>query len=566
MISSIAFAPLRFWNHQTLSTRLAALAAIAVILACAIIIQLSASQIRADMTSHATQSLEENLKLGRELLRQKGPARIDGDRLMFGDYAANDNFEVVDKVKEISGGTATIFMGETRISTNVLKPDGSRAVGTKLAAGAVHDSIFINRKTYRGVVDILGVLYFAIYDPILDADGKPVGIWYVGVPQSEYFATIDALYHRSIAVGLMVAILASLTVILALRRALRPLKRLRSSMEQLTAGQLDAEIPAADVGDELGAMANAVRAFRDNMIRARELEAQRDVERADKAQRQEAVVKLTQSFVEKIGAIVQSVSSAATELKSNSETLADTASNTAQRSATVATAAEQATTSVQSVAGASEELSASIRQIAQQVATASSVANRAVGETQATDGTVRGLAESAQKIGAVVNLINEIANQTNLLALNATIEAARAGEAGKGFAVVASEVKSLAGQTARATGDIQLQVQAIQTETENAVVAIGVINEIIKEISQITTSVAAAVEQQGAATDEIARNVQQAAQATTEVSGNIQTVTEAARTTGGSASESLDASKHLAMLAADLRAEVDAFVNGLRAA
>jgi len=374
-------------------------------------------------------------------------------------------------------------------------------------------------------------------------------------------ASIITLAAPGITLILSIAIAAGLQKLVT-----TPITHLTQVMRRLANRELTVEVPDTDRGDELGAMAQSVQVFRDNMVKAESLAAQQEAERAEKARRQEATSRLTEQFATKIGGIVNTVSSAAAQVKANSQNLTATANDTALRSTAVAAAAEQATSNVQSVASASEELSSSIKEITRQVTKASDVAVRAVGEAQATNATMLGLAEAAKKIGTVVSLINDIAGQTNLLALNATIEAARAGEAGKGFAVVASEVKSLANQTAKATGDIQTQVQEIQSETERAVLAIGGIADTIQQISEITTTVASAVEQQGAATEEIARNVQQAAQGTTDVSSNIVSVKDAAEATGQSAGEMLDAAKNLEGQAASLRNEVSSFVSNLQVA
>ena len=273
------------------------------------------------------------------------------------------------------------------------------------------------------------------------------------------------------------------------------------------------------------------------------------------------VVTAQTKMAERVGDVVNLVSSAASELQSTAESMSGTAERSAQQSQAVAAASEEATTNVQTVAAAAEEMAKSVQEISGQVTQSSSIADRAVGEAEKTNNTVEGLAGAAQKIGEVVELISDIASQTNLLALNATIEAARAGDAGKGFAVVASEVKSLANQTAKATEEISAQIGSMQEATSGTVDAIKGISNTIQEISEIANTIASAVEEQGAATQEIARNVQEAATGTQEVSSNIGQVNEAASETGQSAGEVLDAAKELAKHGETLRSEIDAFVN-----
>ncbi|MBL8704178.1 MAG: globin-coupled sensor protein [Rhodospirillales bacterium] len=275
---------------------------------------------------------------------------------------------------------------------------------------------------------------------------------------------------------------------------------------------------------------------------------------------------LADGFEASVKGVVKTVSASAGEMKGSAQQMATIAEDASKRATAVAAASEEASTNVQTVAAAAEELSSSITEISRQVAQSTSISGQAVQEAERANAQVRTLAETAAKIGDVVKLINAIAGQTNLLALNATIEAARAGEAGKGFAVVASEVKSLANQTAKATGDIAAQVNAIQEATKIAVEAIRSIGGTIGKINEISTTIAAAVEEQNAATGEIARNVQQASAGTSEVSSNIAGVTQAAHDTGKAAAGVLHASESLGEQSSTLAKEVDSFLDKVRAA
>jgi methyl-accepting chemotaxis protein len=346
-----------------------------------------------------------------------------------------------------------------------------------------------------------------------------------------------------------------------------PVVAITRAMERLSGGDKTTEVPGRDRKDEIGTMAAALEVFKANLLEADRLRAEQEAAKARaEAERRRGMLELADNFERSVGGIVNTVSAMTTQLQSTAQAMSSTAEQTSRQSAAVAGASEETTQNVQTVASATEELSASIGEITSQVAESTRIVGEAVAQANGTNARVRGLAEAAQKIGDVVRLINDIAGQTNLLALNATIEAARAGEAGKGFAVVASEVKTLATQTAKATDEIANQVRAIQEATASSAQAIGDITGTINRVSEIATTIASAVEEQGAATQEISRNVQQAAQGTQEVSSNIAGVTEAARHTGAAASEMLAAAAELGKSGAALKSQVEGFLRTVRAA
>lgn len=340
-----------------------------------------------------------------------------------------------------------------------------------------------------------------------------------------------------------------------------------SAMRALAGGDKAIAVPGLGRKDEIGGMAGALQVFKESAIEMDRMHAaQQEAERKAEEDKRKSMNQLADSFQSSVGTIVTQVSSAATQLQTTAQGMTATAEETSRQSTAVAAASEQAATNMQTIASATEELTASVNEISRQVTEAAQIAGRAVDDAKKTDGTVQGLADTAQKIGNVIQLINDIASQTNLLALNATIEAARAGEAGKGFAVVASEVKNLASQTAKATEDIGGQIAAMQAVTDEAVGAIRGIGHTIDKISQISTTIASAVEEQSAAMQEIARNVEQAASGTKEVTRNIDGVSQAASQTGQSAHEVFDATQLLTKSAADMKSQVDRFLQSVRAA
>src|SRR5882757_5236346 len=347
---------------------------------------------------------------------------------------------------------------------------------------------------------------------------------------------------------------------------LRRIGALQRSMQLLSDGDLDTEIHRSKQRDEIAAMGDALEIFRESMIKARGLSTEQDKDRAAKAERAARMEARIVEFEAAVRLALDNLQRSANSMQTTAQSMSATADRSSSLVSAVAAAAEETSANVQSVSAGTEELSTSIAEIGRQVVSSAQVARKAVAEAGATDSTMQGLADNASRISVVVDLIQVIASQTNLLALNATIEAARAGEAGRGFAVVASEVKSLASQTAKATEEIRGQIASMQNVTTTAVSAIRNIGQTIGEINEVTTAIAAAVEQQGAATREIARNIQHAAGGTSQVSSTIVGVSNASAEAGSAANEVLNASAALRREAEGLRADIDAFLGNIRAA
>lgn len=345
-----------------------------------------------------------------------------------------------------------------------------------------------------------------------------------------------------------------------------PIVEMSAFMTGMADGRYDDPAAHRERGDEIGQMARAVEFFRQRLIETREIEAQAARENEEKAARAKKIEEMTDEFDQASTQLVSSVAEGATELKSVATSMSETAERTEQMSTSVAAAAEQASTNVETVASATEEINSSLSEIASQVSRASDVAQSAVTAAGETTEVINGLRTQSDSIGDVIKLINEIAEQTNLLALNATIEAARAGEAGKGFAVVASEVKGLATQTAKATDEISAQIDSVRGESENAVNAIDHISKVIRQMDEITSAIATAVEEQSSATQEIARNVAEASRGTSDVTENIVEVKSGAGETGGASRDVLAASDELSKHAERMRETVQGFIAGIKAA
>ena len=383
-------------------------------------------------------------------------------------------------------------------------------------------------------------------------------------------ASSQAIYATALElIGVALAIAAAVAIggaVILISSVSRPVLDMAGAMGRLAEGDLETVVRGDQRRDEIGRLAKAMAVFKRNALANRELEAAQQAERLAKEARAQRVERYIADFDGAVRQALDALASAATEMHATAESMSSIAEEAGRQANIVSAASEEASSNVQTVAAATEELASSVSEISRQVGHSTQVADQAVAQAADTNTTVQGLAGAAQRIGDVVALINDIASQTNLLALNATIEAARAGEAGKGFAVVASEVKALATQTARATGDIRIQIESMQTVTGDAVTAIGTISTTIGSISSIATAIAAAVEEQGAATAEIARNVQEAARGSAEIAANIVGVDEAARETGAAAAQVLEAARELGAQSETLKGEVADFLIKIRTA
>jgi methyl-accepting chemotaxis protein len=425
------------------------------------------------------------------------------------------------------------------------------AVADKMSAqGCIdcHNTNPLSPKTDWKIGDVRGVLEV---DSVLDrqiADGTALS--------------------RSIVAGAAAIGLALLLILLVVTRSvIQPLRAMTDRMSKLAAKDFAVELPGLGRRDEIGEMARAVEVFRTSGLEVERMRAEQAArETRATHERKTGMHKLAEAFEAVVGNIVDSVSSASTNLEATAGALARTAETTQQLTGTVAAASEEASANVHSAAEAAGHMSSSVDHISRHVQESSSIADQAVEQAKKTDARIAKLSDAANRIGDVVKLINGVAEQTNLLALNATIEAARAGEAGKGFAVVAHEVKALATQTAKATGEIATQIAAMQAATKESVGAIKEIDSTVTRISEIARTIAAAVEEQGTATEGIALNVREAARGTAELTASIADVNRGASETGAASAQVFASAQSLSRESSRLKVEVGRFLASVRTA
>lgn len=427
------------------------------------------------------------------------------------------------------------------------------------------EDVLASARRGGSIADATGQTFTQLY-PI---SGLSSVKWFVGVSidRDQALAPVHSLQTLLMAAVLAaVAVIVPLLGVLIYRLVSRPITEMTHAMTSLSHGSLEVAIPALHRSDEIGAMAQALGVFRDNAQEVKRLEEEKLVAQNEAEKNRRILLEgLATTFESSVKHVAEVITNEASQMQRAAQDMSGVASDASVEMNAVAAAAEEASTNVATVASATEELSASIREISRQVQQSSGISSEAVGEAHRADGLIQSLANATGKIGEVVVLINSVASQTNLLALNATIEAARAGEAGKGFAVVANEVKALATQTARATEEITSQIGTVHSATQQAVDAIRGIGGTIGRISEIASAIAAAVEEQHAATAEISRNVLQAARGTQDVTTNLEKLTATTGRVGDTSVSVLGASRALAGQAERLQEELSSFVQGIRA-
>jgi methyl-accepting chemotaxis protein len=430
------------------------------------------------MTQYAVASLETNMRVLWAAVNQRGTDfHVADERLYVGDYPVNDQFEIVDTVKQLAGGTATIFRGDTRISTNVVKADGSRAIGTTLARGPAYEAVLGKGVSYRGEADILGQRYFTAYDPIKDARGQVIGILYVGVKKTDFFAIIDQLLSNMAGIVTVMALLLSGISVLIIRRLLRPLQQVAAIAHRIAQGNLSDEI-GVTANNEIGRLLQAMKAMIDGLRR----------------------------IVSEARATSHTVNTAAAEIAQGSGDLA-------QRTEEQATALEQTASSMEELNGAVQQSAANAGQANQLVSTARHQAEQGGHVVEQAMSAMTAIDASSRQIADIIGVINEIAFQTNLLALNAAVEAARAGEQGRGFAVVASEVRKLAGRSADAAKQIKTLINDSVVKVENGGQRVNQAGQMLQQIVSSVNKVSVIVAEMAAAAHEQASGIGQVNQA-----------------------------------------------------
>ncbi|MGQ3285059.1 methyl-accepting chemotaxis protein [Bosea sp. (in: a-proteobacteria)] len=578
-----------------IATRLALLGVFFVGIAVAASVMVSLQAAEKAMRERAQASLVVNINLLRDLVAAKGEPRLDGDKLYFGNELMNGNFAAVDKVKALAGSVATIFMGDVRIATNVQRPDGQRAVGTKLAQGAAYDTVLKQRQTYSGAADILGLPYFTIYEPIIQkSDNRVIGILFVGIKQADFTSVVSDMVTSNVIAGLLIAMAAGVVLFLLVRRMMKPLGSLKVAIERLAAGDMATAVPTFRAG-EFAEMAGAVGVLRDAAIEKDRLESEAasqaslmDENRRSTEQERQAAAQQRLQQARELEKVVDALAAGLAELSEGNLThriggdipadyaklrddfnatvdrLSSTVRTIQTTSADVGLAAreinmgandlskrtEEQASSLEETAATTEQLAASVKASAQASRNAAAISDEAMKAAQA-GGAIAGKAvdamarieDASTKISDIIRVIDDIAFQTNLLALNAAVEAARAGDAGKGFAVVASEVRTLAQRSGEAAKDISALISSSNTEVGEGVKLVRQAGEQLSQILAASERVAATIAEISAASGEQASGIDEMSQAVAHLDEMTQqnaALSEQSAASAGSLSEKIN--------------------------
>jgi len=493
--------------NMRFASKIVAVSSLLIIVSVTLATTIALREFRADLERQADATQESRLKTFWELLFTKGrDFRIVNNELLAGTYVLNGNFELPDKIQSLFGGTATIFMNDVRVSTNVLKPDGSRAVGTKLQ-GAAYDAVFRRGQPYRGETTILDVPYFTAYDPIKNANGETIGVLYVGTKQSEFFSSFRRVVVMTVTAAVVLIVALNILVSFLVRRLMKPLSNAVAVAEHIAAGDLDVRVDRAGT-DEIGLLMNAL-----------------------------------ESMVGKLRSVVQDVRMASLNLASGSRQISAGAQQMSQGTAEQAASTEEASSSV-------EEMNAAIRQSADNSLQTEKIALRSAADARESGKAVTDSVAAMKQIAEKISIIEEIARQTNLLALNAAIEAARAGEHGKGFAVVAAEVRKLAERSQTAAAQIgDLSSSSVEV-AERAGAMLAKLVPDIQKTAELVQEISASSKEQASGADQI--------------NGALQQLNQVVQQNAGAAGEMASTAEELSSQADHLQATISFFkVNGM---
>ncbi|UYY58761.1 methyl-accepting chemotaxis protein [Sphingomonas sp. S2-65] len=501
-------------RNLPLATKTTALTILALITLAVATFLVSDNAVTGEAARTAAERQETNMRVAWNVLRKHGASfRRDGDKLYVGDKLLNDWSEPVDEVKALVGGTATVFAGDMRVTTNVTKPDGTRAVGTPLAAGPARDTVLGDGKPYRGEADILGKPFYTAYDPIKDASGQTIGVLYVGIPKDDVAASIGDL-RRSIGLAsLLIALAATLACFLVNRAMFRPLGQMDKAMQRLAAGETGVDIPARGRADEIGRMAGALEVFRQATIAKQAAETSNAEAQADRAKAMDALgnaltglsdgdltVELGRDFPRDYVALAHDFNAAIAKLRELIGAVVDSTDSIRTGSSEIASASENLARRTEGNAASLEQTSAAITQMSERIGFTAQAATKTLAradEAIAVVGTGRSttdeavqamsrVSESAKGIDSVIEGLDKIAFQTRVLAMNAAVEAGRAGEAGRGFAVVADLVSALAMRAEEEAGRARDQLTATRGEVD---LAVGAVERVDQSLSQIVGTV-----------------------------------------------------------------------------
>ena len=550
----------RWFRPLSLSTRVGLMVVVALVALAAALLTVVVSVSDASARKAVAEREDANMRVAWDQLHRYGDIfTVSGGALFAGAQPLNGLTAPVDAIKRLVGGTATIFLGDVRITTNVTLPNGERAVGTKLTPGPVYDTVLRRGEAYRGEADILGTRFFTAYDPIRGQAGQVLGILYVGIPAAPFLEAVEQTQATMLRVGGVLTVIIATLCLLIARRWFAPLHGLGQAMAALAGGERTFDLPWTRRQDEIGSMARALDGFRAAAAEKLMLEAEaaRERDRADSdrtaaeaqrvqvAQQQLQVVSILAAGLERLAAgdltyslqtalapdyeklrgdfnaAVAQLKTAIAAIVGNMTGLTESAEGLARSADDLSRRTEQQAASLEQTAAALSRITDTVRSTAQGAGQARTAVADVTGDAERSGAVVQDAVSamntiqgSSEQISQIIGVIDEIAFQTNLLALNAGVEAARAGDAGRGFAVVASEVRMLAQRSATAAREIKALISASSNQ-------IGVGAQKVEEAGASLLRIMGKVAQIGGVVNTIAVSAQDQAAALQEVSAAI---------------------------------------------